>query len=269
MSGVQLGISVSDYSPLRGHTHPAVYDLVDYIEYGGFAPPGGDAEVSFARTQKPSLGLGRHLVMTELPAALDIPSEARRIVADVKDTTPLYYLTDAEFWHLGGYEANNIWVRPCSFSQSSCETIAVNCAALEQVLGMPILVENPAIIAIDSEITIATFFRLVADSGAHLCMDIGHFWAYCRNNGLDVNKELDALPFNAFRVAHIAGLSRISYCGREFFIDNHDVPPTADCLDILAAFLNRAPEVQWVTYEAELAATDVQIAGLLAIREIL
>jgi hypothetical protein len=50
--------------------------------------------------------------------------------------------------------------------------------------------------------------------------------------------------------------------GQQLFIDNHNVPPTDLTLDILSVILSLAANVERITYEAELAGTDVQIMGL-------
>lgn len=260
-----VGISVADYSPLRGHTHADVYSNVDYIEYGGFTRPGESEEVRFAYNTNPALYFGRHLVSTELHQTLDHKAESERVLSDMAGRQSEYFLTDVGFWFFGGSSEDNLWPRPCSINQNVAARVKENCRELTQILGVSLLPENPAIVYVDSEITIAEF---MADIGRDLdiCLDIGHFWAFCKNYGLDVAQEASKLPFNAIRVIHIAGLSKVEFGGKHLYLDNHDVVPMAECLALLHHMVERCPNLGWVTYEAEMASTDVQLTGLRLVK---
>jgi uncharacterized protein (UPF0276 family) len=266
---ISLGISVSDYVPERGHIDPSVYARVDYIEYGGHFPPARDAGVERIHAQGLASRLTRHLVSAELPARMDLDAEAARIREDLAGVRPEYLVTDFGFWRLGGREVESLWFRPSSLTGDAARRIAGNAAALREAVGLDVYPENPFSLCFGGELEMSGFLRALADQGAKLCFDVGHFYAVCVNAGVPVAEAFERLPFGAFRMAHIAGLSTVEYAGRRFLLDNHNVPPLPECLALLAETLQRAPALEWVTYEAELASTDVQQAGLEAIERTL
>lgn len=261
MTRPMVGISVTDFAAHRGHTAASVYRSVDYIEYGGFAPPGQCEEVAFALAAKASLRFGRHLVSTDLPRNLDHDREADQILADVQGVQCEYFLTDVGFWSLGGQREGNSWPRPCSLDVNIADTVRANCLGLRDRLGVPVLPENPAIIAVRADITMAEFMAHIGRD-LDICLDVGHFWAFCRNYDLDPHDEIDKVPLDSVRVIHIAGLSPVLYAGHQRFLDNHDVVPNSACLSLLHDLVARCPRLGWVTYEAELATLEVQEVGL-------
>lgn len=269
MTGLSLGLSVSDYSEQRGHTIAEVYRSVGHIEFGGLNRVFDDAEVTFALEQNPALRIGRHLVSAQLPGTLSIEDEAAAIRSDLAAVVPQYMVTDAMFWNFGGNSERNMWPRPCSLSREVARRIARNSTAIGSAVGVPLYVENPPTIAIDGGLTVAEFLHALASQDAHLCFDVGHFWASCENDGLSVEREFRQLPFEAFRMAHIAGLSRVEYRGTTIHLDNHDVVPSGECIDLLRAFLARAPAVRHLTFEAELASAEVQLSGVQLLVEAL
>lgn len=269
MKALSLGVSVSDYSSLRGHTIPEIYRAASHIEFGGISQVLNDREVAFALQQNPSLSIGRHLVSVQLPTPIDLTLEAQDIRRDLSILKPEYLVTDAMYWNFGGKSERNIWARPCSLSREVSKIVAANSLAIENATGISFYVENAPSISIDGELTIAEFLYTLASSGAHLCFDAGHFWASCLNSGWSIDREFQRLPFEAFGLAHIAGLSAVKYRSSKFYIDNHDVAPRLECVDLLMAFLERAEGVRHLTYEAELASTDVQVSGFQILTEAL
>ncbi|WP_257462332.1 multinuclear nonheme iron-dependent oxidase [Archangium lipolyticum] len=262
---ISLGISVSDYMPDRGHIDPEVYARVDYIEYGGHFPPVKDLGVERIRALGHAPRMTRHLVSVELPAELDVAAEVESIRNDLAGVRPEYLVTDFGYWRLGGRELESLWFRPCTLSEAAASRIAHNAEALGAELGMAVHPENPFSLSFVGELNLSDFMRALAERGAKLCFDVGHFYAVCVNTGTPVHEAFERLPFEAFRVAHIAGLSSVEYGGQRFLLDNHNVPPLPECVELLAEAARRSPGMQWVTYEAELASTDVQHAGLDAI----
>lgn len=264
-AAVRIGISLSDFVPARGQMDEALYRRVSYVEYGGHHPPAKDRGVRRLLDEGIVRNLSRHLVSVELPDVLDIEDEARRIAENHAGTSPWYMVTDFGFWRLGGRDERNLWFRPALLSREVAARIALNVEGLSRELDTPVHAENPFSLTHLGELRPAAFMRELAERGATLCFDIGHFYAACVNEGADVWRELEQVPFEAIRVAHIAGLSRVGYGGRPLLLDNHNVPPLTGCLDVLRIVKEQSPDLGWVTYEAELAPTRVQHRGLDAI----
>jgi uncharacterized protein (UPF0276 family) len=260
-----IGISVADFMPARGHVDASVYERVDYIEYGGHFPLWRDPGVERLRGMNLASRVNRHLVSVELATRLDTRAEAERIRSDLGDTAPEYMVTDFGYWRLGGRELESLWFRPCALTEASARQIASNARALMSHLGVSVYPENPFSLYFVGGMAMTEFLQTLAAAGAKLCFDVGHYYAACINSGVPIEAAFERLPFGAFRMAHIAGLSRVDYAGHPFLIDNHTVPPLPACVELLAETVRRAPDLEWVTYEAELAATDVQHAGLDAL----
>lgn len=265
----RIGISISDFLPDLGHLDDAVYRRVSYVEYGGHYPPASDPGLQRLFDEGIVSAMTRHLVSVELPDALDIRDEARRIAENHAGTEPQYMVTDFGFWRLGGRAERNLWFRPALLTRDVAGQIARNVAGLSAELGAPVHAENPFSLVHAGELSLREFMQELAECGATLCFDIGHFYAACVNEGLDVWRELEQVPFEAIRVAHIAGLSEVQYGRQRLLLDNHNVPPLKGCLEVLRIVKDRLPDLGWVTYEAELAPAEVQHLGLDALERVL
>ena len=265
----RIGISVSDFVPALGHLDETVYRRVSYIEYGGHHPPANDPGIRRLLDEGIVGEMTRHLVSVELPDALDIEDEARLIAENHAGCEPRYMVTDFGYWRLGGRGERNLWFRPTSLDREVAGRVARNVQGLSAELGAPVHAENPFSLTHDGELSPREFMEELAERGATLCFDIGHFYAWCVNEGRDVERELDRVPFEAVRVAHIAGLSEVRYGDRRLLLDNHNVPPLRGCLEVLRTVKERSPELGWVTYEAELAPAQVQHRGLDAIERVM
>lgn len=256
-----IGISASDFDLARGLTAIEVYQVVDYIEYGGFAPPARDPDVTEYLNHFPHKYLGRHLVRTELVLESLGAGEVRKIKNDLAGVTVKYLVTDFGFWHLGPESEANVWARPCVLTSKAAKRIGRNVKFLEDNLGLPLFVENPYSEFFVGDLSMTDFLSSLAAEGVRLCLDIGHFIAACRHQRRYLKAELAHLPFAAIGMAHIAGLARVNYGNAHFLLDNHTILPSDEALCCLDQILQKA-ELQRVTYEAETAAMDIQLAGL-------
>ncbi len=263
---VSIGISVADFNLARGATDPRVWELAEHVEYGGYAPLRSDIDLA-ASQRAHAMPVGRHLVRTELSEPMIVAKEAKKIADDISPYRVEYLLTDAELWIWGDGETASLWARPHRLSGRRAMLASANAQALSAALGIPVLVENPALVNTIGDCGIDEFLCIVADGGGELCLDVGHFYATVRNRGQSLRNAWDRLPFAAIRVAHIAGLSLIDYLNHPLLIDNHDVGPLPQCIELLAELVHRAPDLRWITYEAELASTNVQLSGLFQIRD--
>jgi uncharacterized protein (UPF0276 family) len=263
---ISIGISVADFSPGRGVTDLRVWELADHVEYGGYQPPRSDIDMATALGTHP-MPVGRHLVRTELSEPMDAAKEAEKIAGDISPYRVEYFLTDAELWMCGFGNSATLWARPYQLSMQRARLAAANAQALSVSLKIPVLVENPALIYSVGDCGIDDFLCAVAESGGQVCLDVGHFYATVCNSEQSLRDTWDRLPFAAIRVAHIAGLSQVDYLNRRLLIDNHDITPLPQCFELLAELVRRAAGLRWITYEAELAPTDVQLSGLLRVRD--
>lgn len=267
-AGLPIGISGSDFIPVRGHVSDDVYASADYLEYGGHFPPADDPGVRTFCSKFPDRGLGRHLVSTELPTEIDIDEEVDIIRRDIAGCPVEYLVTDFCFWRLGGRTVDSLWFRPLKLDRSAARHIAVNALRIQDVIGLPFYVENPPYVYVPEGLDLVEFLNDLASRGTNICLDIGHFVGWCFNGGYDVAEKFAGLPMPAIRMSHVAGLSRVAYRRTELLIDNHNVPPGREVLAWLTELLASAPNLERITYEAELAPTDTQLTGMRKLREL-
>src|SRR5262249_37337488 len=145
-----IGISASDYMKARGHISLDVYQLADYVEYGGFTPPRDDPGMIQYLQRFPNRPIGRHLVTTELPTKLNLKQESEVIAADLDGVQCDYMVTDFCFWRLGGRSVDSLWFRPLILRRDAVKRISDNTLFLQDVLGMSLFVENPPYVYVPS-----------------------------------------------------------------------------------------------------------------------
>jgi uncharacterized protein (UPF0276 family) len=261
LASCSVGISASDFDTNRGYMSSEVYQLVDFIEYGGYFSPRDDPGVISYLERFPGRIIGRHLVFTEVLSPRLDKRAADRIRRDIREIRVDYLVTDFGFWHFGGSGVGSLLFRPCTLSQRAAKRISRNVSLLQDWLGLPLFIENPFSLYFEGNLDMVEFLNALVVNGVSLCLDIGHLIAAYSNTGISIKKAFLRLPFEAIKMCHVAGLSHVKYGKKNLLLDNHNVPPSEEALECLRKLKNRA-HLQRVVYEAELAPTDVQLEGL-------
>jgi len=115
---------------------------------------------------------------------------------------------------------------PIPYDEESLAVVADHVDQVQERLGRPILVENPAVyVAFDGTLAEPQFLdELVRRTGCGLLLDVNNIYVSHRNVGLDIGHYLDALPRDAVGEIHLAGHHVRQIGNAEIRIDDHGSP---------------------------------------------
>ena len=141
------------------------------------------------------------------------------------------------FCRAGGAEAGHLL--PVPRTRSALKVLADNIRAAQAALPVPLAVENIAALIAwpEDEMTEPAFLsELVERTGVLLLADVANLYTARVNFGMDPVATLEALPLEQVAYAHVAG----GVLRDGVWHDTHAHPVTAEILDVLAAFAERA-----------------------------
>jgi uncharacterized protein (UPF0276 family) len=173
------------------------------------------------------------------------------------------------FCRAGGVEAGHLL--PVPRTREALDVLAGNIRQAQAALPVPLAVENIAALIDwpEDEMTEAQFLAdLVERTGVSLLLDVANLHTAWVNFGVDPVAALDALPLERVAYVHVAG----GALHDGVWHDTHAHPVSAQILDVLAAFAERAPHaaLPGVLLERDDAyPSDAELAGeLAAIRDV-
>ena len=123
---------------------------------------------------------------------------------------------------VGGVYLNHLL--PLPYTEESLDLVSAHIRQAQEVLGRPLLIENPASCLRFRHSTIpeAEFLAaLAAATGCRLLCDVNNLFVTCTNLGGDPVAYLDALPPDAVDEIHLAGHARNDADGHPVLIDDH------------------------------------------------
>ena len=123
-------------------------------------------------------------------------------------------------------------------------TVSRNIDIVQDALGRPILIENPAhYVALDAMWSEPDFLaEIVHRTGCGLLIDVNNVAVAANNLGYNAERYLAELPHGAIGEIHVAGHSEDPLLGAHLLIDSHDAPVSDQVWDLLAALLERSGE---------------------------
>ncbi|MEU2246984.1 DUF692 family multinuclear iron-containing protein [Streptomyces sp. NPDC019224] len=133
-------------------------------------------------------------------------------------------------------------------------TLAVavdNVRHIHEHLGVPFNAEFPPMTMVTGAMHAFDFFHaLVTETGAGMCLDIGHVLSYQIARGASPTSDFHRLPWDHITEIHVAGggidLHRHGYQ----YDDSHgDTPIVSVCLDMLDEIVRHAPHLRAITLE--------------------
>ncbi len=133
---------------------------------------------------------------------------------------------------MGGHYLNDLL--PIPYDEESLAIVADHVGQVQDRLGRPILVENPAVyVAFDSTLAEPQFLsELVGRTGCGLLVDLNNIHVSHRNVGLEIETYLDALPRHAVGEIHLAGHHVRRIGNSEILIDDHGSAVRAEVWDL-------------------------------------
>jgi uncharacterized protein (UPF0276 family) len=113
---------------------------------------------------------------------------------------------------------------PMPYTVEALDVVAANVAHAQDVLGRPMLVENPSsyLTYVRADMSEWEFLaELSRRTGCYLLLDVNNVYVSAINHGFDAHAYLRGIPADRVRQVHLAGHSE----GRDgLLIDTHDAP---------------------------------------------
>ncbi|WP_322628808.1 DUF692 domain-containing protein [Halothiobacillus sp.] len=130
--------------------------------------------------------------------------------------------------HLAWSSHNDIFLNdllPIPYDQRTLDRVCQHVDEVQNVLGRPMLLENPATYVAFAESTLSeTAFigEIVRRTGCGLLLDVNNIYVSCSNHGRDPIRYLSELPLSAVGEIHLAGFNReTDSLGAPLLIDSH------------------------------------------------
>jgi uncharacterized protein (UPF0276 family) len=159
---------------------------------------------------------------------------------------------DVAWWHHRGQVFPGYLYLPPPFDEEALRECAGHAAAIARRLPVPLLVENPTVLAVRGPLHVLDFMAGIAErAGVDLLLDVGHLWAYQLAAGLPADAGFERFPFERVVEIHVAGGVVARRGGRTFYLDDHPQPVRDEVLSLLAAVLPRCSRLRAVTFEGD------------------
>jgi uncharacterized protein (UPF0276 family) len=154
----------------------------------------------------------------------------------VDEIEPLFVSDHLSWSRIEGFNSHDLL--PLPYTDEALGLVAANIARAQDVLGRPMLIENPSTY-LDfpgADMTEWQFLdALCARTGCGLLLDVNNVFVSATNHGFDPIAYLDGIPVGRVRQIHLAGHSQ----GAELLIDTHDQPVPPSVWDLYAYILPR------------------------------
>jgi uncharacterized protein (UPF0276 family) len=147
-------------------------------------------------------------------------------------------------WSMYGNEYLNDLL-PLPYNEESLSLVAVHIAEIQDSLGRPYLIENPASYVGFSSSTIHEIeflAEIVRRTGCKLLCDISNIVVTAHNMGYDAHEYIDQCPSDAIAEIHLGGFTPEedpATPGAELWIDTHASPIAAQSWDLYAYAVRR------------------------------
>jgi len=282
MSGAAawLGLGLSTNLAERGSPDPfailsaapAAFDCVEYS-----AP----LDVEQARREAPAFaaleaGVARGTPALFHPVHLNLygpelePAESLRALdAHAKAVGSPWVGNDVAWWHAGGVPFPGYLYLPPPMSEDGLRDCAVHARHVQAALSVPLLLENPAVIARRGPMHVLELMaRLHEAVGCGLILDLGHLLSFQLSAGLPLHAALEGFPLEAVREIHVAGGAITRAAHRELYMDDHSQPVREELFELLAQVLPRCTALQAVVFEGDGHPDAAAVVTLRRLREL-
>ena len=129
--------------------------------------------------------------------------------------------------HIAWSAHDGIWfadLLPPSLSRSGLDRLCDNVDEMQEALGRPVLIENPAsyLVLPDREMDEVAFVAETARrTGCGLLVDVNNIYVSAENTELDADAYVDAVPADLVGEIHLAGFTVDEDSGERLLIDSH------------------------------------------------
>ena len=169
---------------------------------------------------------------------------------------------------IGGVYLNDLL--PLPYTEESLDLFCGHVEEVQEALGRPLLIENPASYLRYSQSSIpeAEFLtEVVRRAGCGILCDVNNIYISARNLRFDPIAYLDALPIEAIGEIHLAGHHTAE--GVDILIDDHGSRVVKPVWDLHAAALQRfGPVPALIEWDANLPALEILLDEARHVQEL-
>ena len=257
-----LGLGLSSNLDARAAPHPyrlldSEPGIFDYVEYS--APLSLEqarrhaslfTEMWERRADIPVLFHPVHLNL--YGPALESEEALADLEAHARAVGSAWVGNDVGWWHTHGEPfPGYLYVAP-PLTAAGVADAAAHALHVQSHLSLPLLLENPALIAARGELHVLDFMAaLHARTGLPLLLDLGHLLSHQLARGLPPTAGIEGFPLDRVVEIHLAG-GVVSRRGeRRYYADDHTQPVREELFELLAEVLPRCTSLRAVTFEGD------------------
>lgn len=236
-SGFGLGLRKPHYADFLESDVPV--DFVEVISENFMVAGGRPRHILRKVRERHPVAL--HGVSLSVGSAHGIdPDYLVRLRALVDEIEPLFVSDHLSWSRTSGFSSHDLL--PLPYTPEALDVVCANLDRAQDVLGRPMLIENPSsyLAFAQSEMTEWEFLKAVSDrTGCGLLLDVNNIHVSAVNHGFDPVAYVAGLPLDRVRQIHLAGHSQ----GEALLIDTHDKPVPPPVWALFAHVMDRVGPV--------------------------
>ena len=236
-SGFGLGLRKPHYADFLESDVPV--DFVEVISENFMVAGGRPRHILRKVRERHPVAL--HGVSLSVGSAHGIdPDYLVRLRALVDEIEPLFVSDHLSWSRTPGFSSHDLL--PLPYTPEALDVVCANLDRAQDVLGRPMLIENPSsyLAFAQSEMTEWEFLKAVSDrTGCGLLLDVNNIHVSAVNHGFDPVAYVAGLPLDRVRQIHLAGHSQ----GEALLIDTHDKPVPPPVWALFAHVMDRVGPV--------------------------
>src|SRR5262245_2237501 len=232
-----LGLRKPHYGDFLDGT-PVAVDFVEVISENFMIEGGRPLDVLRRVRERHPVAL--HGVSMSIGSADGVrPDYLQRLRALVDSVEPLFVSDHLSWSRIERFNSHDLL--PLPYTEEALEVVCANISRAQDVLGRPMLIENPSsYISFAGAMTEWEFLdAMCARTGCELLLDVNNIFVSASNHGFDPIAYLAGIPAQRVRQIQLAGHSQ----GRTLLIDTHDKPVPEPVWSLYAAALQRVGPV--------------------------
>ncbi|GAB2611667.1 hypothetical protein Aab01nite_67060 [Paractinoplanes abujensis] len=263
--GLGLGVNPSDFHDTYLDAEPGRVDFFEVtaasarhqgrLAYTDVQERRRRPEGFFRRSAADLVALGRDVLVhsTDLnpvypePVA---PADLRGLNTLLTDSGSPWVTEDLGVWLMSERHVYPYFT-PFPFDETTLATTIGNVHALHANLPVPFNAEFPPCEVITGRMHAFDFFAdLVTETGAGMCVDVGHVLSYQLARGVSPLADLHRLPWSHITEIHVAGGGLDLHDFGLRYDDAHgDAPIISVCFDLIDAIVEHAPNLRAIVLE--------------------
>ncbi|MEX1829477.1 DUF692 domain-containing protein [Luteibacter sp. CQ10] len=235
--GFGLGLRIPHYADFLDVQQPV--DFVEVISENFMVDGGRPLDVLARVRERHAVAL--HGVSMNIGTSDGVDRDYLRRLRALADSVQPLWVSDHLCWTgVEGFNSHDLL--PLPYTREALDMVAENVAVAQDILGRPLVLENPSTYLAfgEAEMDEATFLaELCARTGCYLLLDVNNIYVSATNHGFDPDDWLEHLPLDRVRQIHLAGHS----VGRDMLVDTHDAPVPDPVWALYVRFIERLGEV--------------------------